>query len=220
MYAAEHGGGGGGGGGGGVDGTPASALAVRGATAVHALYNFLHNYRAADSARDVPLLLAPCPFEGATVAPLSLVAGARQRAEQPALGDAGAAEGGGGGKHNATSSRRELVYTACMRASVPGVPLGPWNVTRLCDVLRGSQDGAFAARFDPHPHTTAFNLSLPLADAAAGAAAAPPEPPSKGGYANAAERAAAREPLGWPDDFMTSLICQDGLFSRVAAHTR
>jgi hypothetical protein len=210
----------------GVDGTPASALVVSGTLAVHALFNFLHNFKAADSSRDVPLLLAGAPFEGASIAPLRLAAGARQRLEPVATVGARGAAPGAAAAGAATSTRREMVFTASVRAASGSIPLGPWNIARLCEVLRGSQDGEFGARFDALPLTHAFNLALPLDDtrdgaggAAGGAGGAtsaalpPPPPPPKGGYASEAEREAARAPLGWVDDVMAAVVCQDGMFS-------
>ena len=198
----------------GVDGTPASALLVRGAMEVHSLLNFLHNYKAPDSARDVPMLLAGVPFEHAAVQPLQLVAGARQRMEGRGVA---AALGGGGGDPSAaaaTSSRRERIYVATVRAATPGVPLGPWNLARLCDVLRGSQDGEFSARFDTTPLTSAFNLVLTSAVSGAGMRAEAPPPAAKGRYVSDDERAAARQPLGWRDEVMMAVACRDGAFYR------
>jgi hypothetical protein len=215
----------------GVDHTPSSALIILGQLPVHALFNFLHNFRPADSSRDVPLLLAGAPFEHACIAPLRLVAGARQRLEPH-----GAALGAGAGGDGVMSSRREVVFHATVRSAAGAVvPIGPWTISRLCEVLRGSQDGEFAARFDAAPHTPAFNLALPLPEeednarggggggaggatsrraAAADAAAAAREPPQpRGAYGNAAERAAAREPLGWPDEVLGAVVCKDGIFT-------
>ena len=198
-----------------MDGTPASALLVRGAMEVHSLLNFLHNYKAPDSARDVPMLLAGVPFEHAALQPLQLVAGARQRMEGRGVA---AALGGGGGDTSAaaaTSSRRERIYVATVRAATPGVPLGPWNLARLCDVLRGSQDGEFSARFDTLPHTPAFNLVLsPSSGEGAGMRAEVPPPAARGRYVSDDERAAARQPLGWRDEVMTAVACRDGAFYR------
>jgi hypothetical protein len=214
-----------------VDGTPASCLVAAGTLRVHALFNFLHNFKQADSAKDVPMLLAGVPFEGACLQPLRLAAAAATRLEPAASlgggkgGEAGERGGGGGGGGAATSSRRERVYTATVRSAASGVPLGPWNLARLCEVLRGSQDGEFTARFDAHPLTAAFNLALPLAAAAdagaagaddgAGAAAggAGAAVPPRGAYGSAAERAAAREALGWPDDAMAAVACANGIFT-------
>jgi len=204
----------------GVDGTPQSALSVRGALAVHALLNWLHNYKAPDSARDVPLLLAGAPFEHAALQPLRVTAGTRQRTEGRAT-TAGLGGPGGGGEGAATSNRRELVYAATVRCATAGVPLGPWNVARLCDVLRGSQDGEFSARFDALALTPAFNLALaapakggPDGD---GRAPAPAPPACKGRYASEEERAQARLPLGWPDEVMGAVGCRDGAFYRPPA---
>jgi hypothetical protein len=191
----------------GVDGTPASAVVVRGTLPVHALLNFLHNYRAPDSARDVSLLLAGAPFEHAAVQPLRLAAAARQRVEGRGVVSALGADGA------ATSHRRELVYAATVRSATPGVPLGPWNIARLCEVLRGSQDGEFSARFDALPHTPAFNLVL-QPPKAPGLRAEPPAPAAKGRYVSEDERCAARLPLGWPDELMSAVACRDGAFYR------
>ena len=197
----------------GVDGTPASALLVRGTVEVHALLNFLHNYKAPDSARDVPMLLAGVPFEHAAVQPLQLVAGARQRME--GRGVTAALGGGDPSAAAATSSRRERIYVATVRAATPGVPLGPWNVARLCDVLRGSQDGEFSARFDTAALTPAFNLVLnPPPSTGGGTRAEAPPPAAKGRYVSDDERAAARQPLGWRDEVMTAVACADGAFYR------
>jgi hypothetical protein len=210
----------------GVDGTPSSALVISGQLPVHALYNFLHNFRPADSSRDVPMLLAGAPFENACIAPLRLVAGARQRLE-PHGASLGAAHADG-----VMSSRREVVYHATVRAAAgSAVPIGPWTIARMCEVLRSSQDGEFAARFDAAAHTPAFNLALPLPEDDGGgggggggaggatsrrsaAAAAEREPPQpRGAYGSEAERAAAREPLGWPDEIMGAVVCKDGIFT-------
>ena len=206
------------------DNTPTSALTVVGTLATHSLFNFLHAAGlahawagAGDAGRDVPLLLAAAPFEHASLQPLRLRTGQRVRllgAADPSSDAPPESRPGGA----ATSGRREAVYTATVRAAVDGIPLGPWNVSRLLEVLRSSQEGAFDARMDTHALATAFNLRLPMEPAAAGpqlSDAGQPAPPPPGSEWEAEGREMRGAGLGWEDDVCAALRCRDGLFSRM-----
>jgi len=107
---------------------------------VHGLYDFFMNAPALradaaypDAACDVPLLLAPVPFEGAAVSRLHI------RLTSSAVAPA-AADGG-------TAHKLEL------RGRIP-----PWTLHRVARLVRRTQDGDLAAVLESEPGSGALNL--------------------------------------------------------------
>ncbi|EIE24517.1 hypothetical protein COCSUDRAFT_61947 [Coccomyxa subellipsoidea C-169] len=127
----------------GVDGKPASLVFFEGASRVHGLFEHLLS-EAATSAEhaDVPLLISPVPFLGASIQQL-------QPQLLPSVDTQTAAGAACQGGH---------------RMEVRGL-MPPWVLDRLYAVLCDSQDGQYRALLDTDPQTTAFNLGF-AADAA------------------------------------------------------
>ena len=135
----------------GVDGTPRSSTVVCGCESLQALYNFLYDFRLADSSRDVPALLAGAPFAHCALRQLQLATGTRTReqaAAQQALSQSQAT----------TSARRERVHAATLSGGV----VAPWHVSRLLELFRATQEGDFTLRLDTLPPTAAFTASASI----------------------------------------------------------
>ena len=200
----------------GVDGTPRSSTVVCGCESLQALYNFLYDFRLADSSRDVPALLAGAPFAHCALRQLQLATGTRTReqaAAQQALSQSQAT----------TSARRERVHAAILSGGV----VAPWHVSRLLELFRDTQEGDFTLRLDTLPPTAAFNLaaaeeaaralhSCAAADDDDVAARVRVECAPRGAFGSAEERAAARGPHGWADCVAEGLQCVEGAFSTLA----
>ncbi|KAK9816957.1 hypothetical protein WJX72_007445 [[Myrmecia] bisecta] len=127
----------------GVDGKPQSLLYFQSAEQVHGLFDFLFGEPTAIDRRglpstdecDVPLLLAPVPFHGASL----------HQYQPQMLPVLDVVPKNGGGAH-----RVELRDRA----------LPPWVVDRLCVVLSEAQEGQMQVLFDSDPLTSMFNKQL------------------------------------------------------------
>ena len=186
-----------------ADNTAASLLRFEGAGRVHALFNFLHEGLAAppDSARDVPLLLAPLSFAHASLRPLELVLQRSRRLG--AAADARSAEAGG--------PDGAIVYSASLSGMLP-----PWCVARLCAVFGEACAGEFEVSFDTLPSSATLNLALPPALPPVASAGGPG--PEHSCWDGVPEAAAACEPLGaWADGLCSHLVCREGVLTSTRA---
>ncbi|CAL8467510.1 g7048 [Coccomyxa elongata] len=172
----------------GIDGKPASLVFFEGATRVHGLFEHLLFEAVTSSEQtDVPLLMSPVPFLGASLHqlhPQLLPSVERQTAP-------GAAGPGG--------------YRMEVRGLLP-----PWVLDRLLAVLRDSQDGQFKANLETDPQTTAFNLAVAL-DTEGGRQQGTK---AEGGILDQDEAERWQSPVGdMALCVMREVLCKNGLFT-------
>eukprot|EP00898_Chlorokybus_atmophyticus_P000868 jgi/Chlat1/1782/Chrsp134S02104 len=137
-----------------LDNSPVSMLSLQGARSVHALFDFLLNYRSLVASfgamSDVPELHAPVAFVNASMrhyqVQCNVAHSLGSNAPDPALGDATA---------NGKIHTMVLEKQSC---------LPPWVVHRLCTMLRDQHDGDFSASFahDSQSHVFNEHLNQPL----------------------------------------------------------
>ncbi|KAJ9527145.1 hypothetical protein QJQ45_025381 [Haematococcus lacustris] len=118
------------------DGKPQSLLLFKGAAAVHGLFDWLIQdagfvaQSVADLAADLPLLLAPVPFEGATL-------------HQPAVKSMTMAASATSYSHDHVNAAQPAAQTQggpgtfCHVLELAG-PLPPWTLTRVCAALQAA----------------------------------------------------------------------------------
>jgi hypothetical protein len=149
--------------------SPETMLYFSGRENVHGLYDFLMNEcgKTYHKGCDTPILMAPVPFEGASVKRFhpeyknykqnlykvnkNWINGGSEKSEE--------------GKREAREKLEEMGATQHfyqLHFTKEQHILPPWVVDRLCTTFRKTQNGQFEAKFEPVETTTKFNLSAVL----------------------------------------------------------
>lgn len=136
-----------------MDYTPQSLLAFAGNGRVHALYDFLLNYRyflISLSGMDVPILYSPVPFQNAALSVPEVRCKEVRRADYMHLPQ----ESYGIGEASAGSSPG-----ICYSVEIKAAYLPPWTVGSICDAI-GSDGTNFEASFTTDRSSTGLNVGL------------------------------------------------------------
>ncbi|XP_057778359.1 uncharacterized protein LOC130997117 [Salvia miltiorrhiza] len=140
----------------GVDNTPQSLLTFAGGN-VHALYDFLLNYRSLYSpltGSDVPVLYSPVPFENAALSAPEVRCKQVRRVE-----------------HMSSQQKDSNMYSEPMKSSSSGICysieirdayIPPWVISGVCDAMR-SNGGDFQASFVTESTSIGLNVGLDTA---------------------------------------------------------
>ncbi|KAL8517620.1 hypothetical protein ACS0TY_015750 [Phlomoides rotata] len=138
----------------GVDNTPQSLLMVAGNN-VHALYDFLLNYRSFYSplsGNDVPVLYSPVPFENAALSAPEIKCKQVRRVDH--------------GSFQLKDSIMDLEPNStsagiCNSVEIMDTYLPPWVISGICDVMR-SKGRDFQASFVIEPSSIGLNVGLEI----------------------------------------------------------
>ncbi|KAL6507801.1 hypothetical protein OROGR_023996 [Orobanche gracilis] len=138
----------------GVDNTPQSLLMFTGNKNVHALYDFLLNYRSlliSLTGGDVPVLYSPVPFENAAHSTPEVKCKQLRRVDRPSQL-----------KDSYMDSDPKSSYAGiCYIVEVRDAYLPPWVVSGICDVMR-SHGGDFQSSFSTESTSVGLNVGLDI----------------------------------------------------------
>ncbi|KAL6559070.1 hypothetical protein OROHE_006439 [Orobanche hederae] len=139
----------------GVDNTPQSLLMFTGNKNVHALYDFLLNYRSlllSLTAGDVPILYSPVPFENAAHSTPEIKCKQLRRVDNMSsqLKDS-----------YMDSDPKSSHAGICYIVEVRDAYLPPWVVSGICDVMR-SHGGDFQSSFSTESTSVGLNVGLDI----------------------------------------------------------
>ncbi|KAL5135587.1 hypothetical protein HKD37_03G008462 [Glycine soja] len=137
-----------------VDNSPESLLAFSGNNNVHALYDFLLNYRfllTSLSSVDVPVLCSPVPFQNSALSSPDIKCVETRRAEDIAASYNGSIWKDG---ESAQGSSDSLCTIEIKDALLP-----PWIICGIC-ALMASEGRSFEASFVTEPSSIGLNVAL------------------------------------------------------------
>ncbi|XP_051152314.1 uncharacterized protein LOC127266192 [Andrographis paniculata] len=132
----------------GIDSTPQSLLMFSGNKSVHALYDFLLNYRSfftSLTSDDVPVLYSPVPFENAALTSPEV------RCKQVLRVDSMASQLKG--------SNTDVNSGICYSVEIKDAYLPPWIISGICNAVC-SKGSEFQASFATEPTSMGLNLGL------------------------------------------------------------
>ncbi|CAA0837787.1 Unknown protein [Striga hermonthica] len=137
----------------GVDNTPQSLLMFSGNKNVHALYDFLLNYRSfltSLTGGDVPVLYSPVPFENAALSTPEVRCKQVRKVDylSSRLKDS-----------NTDSEPKSSGGGICYSVEIKDAYLPPWVISGICNAMR-SNGGDFEASFLTESTTNGLNVGL------------------------------------------------------------
>ncbi|CAA0818777.1 Unknown protein [Striga hermonthica] len=137
----------------GVDNTSQSLLMFTGNKNVHALYDFLLNYRyflACLTGGDVPVLYSPVPFENASLSTPEVRCKQVRRVDylSSQLKDS-----------NKDSEPKSSSAGICYSVEIKDTYLPPWVISGICNAMK-CNGGDFQASFSTEPTSTGLNVGL------------------------------------------------------------
>ncbi|KAL3628163.1 hypothetical protein CASFOL_027209 [Castilleja foliolosa] len=139
----------------GVDNTPQSLLMFTGNKNVHALYDFLLNYRyvfTSLTGGDVPVLYSPVLFENAAYLTPEVICKQVRRVDHLSSKL----------KDSSMDSEPKISSAGiCYSVEVQDAYLPPWVISGICNVMR-SNDGDFQVSFSTEPTAIGLNVGLDI----------------------------------------------------------
>lgn len=138
-----------------IDNTSQSLLAFSDNKNVHALYDFLLNYRSFLTfltASDVPVLYSPVPFQNAALSAPEVTCMEMKRSDQIA-----ALPKGSIAKDSETTHNSSLGF--CCSIEIKGTCLPPWIICNICSLM-GSEGRNFEASLTTERTSVGLNVAL------------------------------------------------------------